>query len=84
MISSMSWCAVFVTPMSVFSWQQFVQCAEYVEIRPRSGLEDRNPGGGVWHEDREEAVAAFGTEFRCIGCDVHHGRLASRVHGDLQ
>jgi hypothetical protein len=53
--------AVPVPPVCI-GREQPAQGREQIVVAARAGLDDRQPGGGVWHPDVQQAVTRAGHE----------------------
>jgi hypothetical protein len=66
---------------AVVGRQEVAQGGEQVVVGAGPGLDDREPGRRVRHEDVQEPVAAVGDEVGRVAGQVEHDLLAARAVG---
>ena len=64
-------------PPAVVGRQQVLERREQVVVAAGAGLEDREAGGGVRHEDVQQAVLLVGDERRALPGQVVHDVAAA-------
>lgn len=73
----------------VVRWQQLLQRREQIVVAARAGFDDRDAGGGVWHEHVQQSALALGPDKRrtvssdvkdeVAGAGVVHPRIAAHT-----